>query len=232
MSIKPGIYTDLDMKEYHADPALSRSDIVRLNLSPLLYKEHIDQDKPEYRIGRALHALVLQNIPIVINENDGRSKAGRNFQIDNPDAVTPVMGEMINGMAKRCRPFFQEGQAEVSFFWETDGIICKCRPDWITPTIIYDFKTTRQSLEDFHWDIKKLCYDVQHAWYLRGVEQHIPIDTFRFVVVEKTVPHRVGIFELSNLERAEDLIERGLAIYQTCQVADTWDEPDMKVYRI
>lgn len=232
MSIKSGVYTDLDMKEYHADPALSRSDILRLNLSPLLFKEHVDQDKPEYRIGRALHGLVLQNIPLVINENDGRSKAGKLFQADYPDAITSVMAEMINGMAKQCRPFFKEGQAEVSFFWEQDGIMCKCRPDWLTPTVIYDFKSTRQSLEDFHWDVKKFHYDVQHAWYLHGVEQHIPISTFRFVVVEKAIPHRVGIFELSDLERAQALIESGLTIYRTCQETDIWDEPDMKVYMI
>jgi hypothetical protein len=230
--IEPGIYYDLDMKKYHADPALSRSDIVRLNLSPLLYKEHVDQDKPEYRIGRALHGLVLQNIPLIINENDGRTKLGKTFQAENPDAVTPVMGEMINGMAKQCRPFFEEGQAEVSFFWKQNGIMCKCRPDWLTPTIIYDFKSTRQSLEDFHWDVRKFCYDVQHAHYLNGVEQHIPISTFRFVVVEKTVPHRVGIFEINDLERARYMIEKGLEIYRECQAIGVWDKPDMEVYTI
>lgn len=232
MNIKPGIYKNLDMQEYHKDPALSRSDIIRLNLSPLLYREHIDRDKPEYRVGRALHALVLEGKPLTVNENDGRSKAGKLFQAEDPDAVTPVMAEMINGMAKQCRLFFQEGQAEVSFFWEVDGTMCKCRPDWLTPTIIYDFKTTRQSLEDFHWDVRRFSYDVQHAWYLQGVEQHIPISTFRFVVVEKTVPYRVGIFEIENLDRAWTMIEKGLAIYRQCQITDTWDMPDMEVYTI
>ena len=230
--MKPGIYPDLPMDAYHADPALSRSDIVRLNLSPLLYKEHVDQDKPHYRVGRALHGLVLQGIPLVINENDGRTKAGKLFQAENPDAITPVMAEMINGMARQCRSFFQEGQAEVSFFWEADGIMCKCRPDWISQSVIYDFKTTRQSLEDFHWDARKFCYDVQHVHYLTGVEQHIPISTFRFIVAEKTVPHRVGIFEINDLERARNMIERGLTIYRECQLTGVWDEPDMKVYML
>jgi hypothetical protein len=230
--IKPGVYYNLDMKEYHADPALSRSDILRLNLSPLLFKEHVDQDKPHYRVGRAIHGLVLQNIPLIVNENDGRSKAGKNFQADHPDAVTPVMADMINGMARQCRSFFQEGDSEVSFFWEVDGIMCKCRPDWLTPTVIYDFKTTRQSLEDFHWDVKKFHYDVQHVHYLSGVEQHIPIGTFRLVVAEKTVPHRVGIFEISNLERAKAMIERGLSIYRQCQLTGIWNEPDMEVHVI
>lgn len=229
MSIKPGIYTDLDMATYHADPALSRSDLVRLSLSPALYKNHVDQDKPEYRIGRALHGLVLQGIPLRINESDGRTKLGKAFQADYPDAVTPTMAEMINGMAKQCRPFFTEGQAEVSFFWEQNGIMCKCRPDWLAPSIIYDFKSTRQSLEDFHWDVRKYRYDVQHVHYLRGVEQHMPISTFKFVVVEKTVPHRVGIFEIADLSNAEVLIDKSLEIYRKCSLTDTWNTPDMEV---
>lgn len=230
--IDPGIYYDLDMKKYHADPALSRSDIVRLNLSPELFKEHVDQDKPHYRVGRALHSLVLQGVPLIVNEYDGRSKAGKTFQAENPDAVNVTMAEMIKKMAKKTEPFFQTGEAEVSFFWKHNGIMCKCRPDWISGGIIYDFKTTRQSLEDFHWDIRRFAYDVQHVWYLRGVEQHMPIDTFRFVVVEKTVPHRVGVFEIGDLERAKDMVEKGLEIYQQCTITNVWDEPDMKVYMI
>jgi hypothetical protein len=232
MAIKSGVYDSLPMDVYHADPALSRSDILRLNLSPLLYKEYVDQDKPEYRIGRALHGLVLQNIPIIINEKDGRTKAGKLFQADYPDAITPIMADMIKKMAVQCKPFFQEGEAEVSFFWEADGTMCKCRPDWISQGIIYDFKTTRQSLEDFHWDIRKFHYDVQHIHYLSGVEQHIPISTFRLVVVEKTIPHRVGIFEISDLERARAMIKKGLSIYRQCQLTGIWDEPDMEVHII
>lgn len=232
MSIEPGVYTNLNMQEYHADLALSRSDIVRLNLSPLLYKEHVDKDKPEYRVGRALHALVLEGTPLTVNESDGRTKAGRTFQAEYPDAVTPVIAEMINSMAKQCRPFFQEGQAEVSFFWENDGIMCKVRPDWISNGIVYDFKTTRQSLEDFHWDVKKFCYDVQHVHYLTGVEQYLPVSTFRFIVVEKTVPHRIGIFEIEDLERARAMIEKGLKVYRECQLTGIWNMPDMEVYTI
>jgi hypothetical protein len=232
MSIKPGVYTDLDMKEYHADPALSRSDLVRIDLSPALYKSHVDQDKPHYRIGRALHGLVLQSVPLIINESDGRNKAGKLFQADYPDAVTPAMAEMINGMAKKCRPFFLDGQAEVSFFWEQDGVMCKCRPDWLTTTTIYDFKSTRQKLEDFHWDVRKFRYDVQHAHYLRGVESHIPITTFKFVVVEKTIPYRVGIFKIADLEKANDMIDKSLATYRQCSLTGIWDEPDMEVYVI
>ncbi|MCK4424980.1 PD-(D/E)XK nuclease-like domain-containing protein, partial [Candidatus Bathyarchaeota archaeon] len=167
-----GVYTDLKMDDYHNTTALSRSDIVRLNLSPQLYIHHKNVDKPEYRVGRALHGLVLQNVSLVVNPDTLRTKAGKAFQAENPDAVTPDMAVMIEKLAKRCSPYFKNGQAEVSFFWEDNNIICKCRPDWISEGIIYDFKTTRRSLEEFYWDVKNYFYYVQHAWYLRGVEQY------------------------------------------------------------
>jgi hypothetical protein len=51
-------------------------------------------------------------------------------------------------------------------------------------------------------------------------------------VVEKVVPHRVGIFEIEDLERARAMIEKGLATYRQCQITDVWDMPDMEIYTI
>jgi hypothetical protein len=222
----------MDMTEYHKDPALSRSDIVRLNLSPLLFRTHVDEDKPHYRIGRALHSFVLEGVVPTINPDLLRTRKGKTFQKENPDAVSPETVVLLRAMAERARPFFTSGQAEVSFFWEQDGIMCKCRPDWLTSDTVYDFKTTRQSLEDFHWDVRKFCYDVQALWYFKGVEKHLPISNFRFVVIEKIPPHRVRIFELEDLSQAQDMIDRGFSIYSECMLTGEWDKPDMKVYKI
>jgi hypothetical protein len=52
------------------------------------------------------------------------------------------------------------------------------------------------------------------------------------VVVEKTIPYRVGIFEIENLEKANQMIDKSLATYRECSVTDTWNEPDMEVYVI
>ena len=237
MSIRPGIYEKLDMQKYHSDLALSRSDIVRLGLSPQYFKTHADKDKPHYRFGRALHNLVLEGVPIVVNLLGGRSKAGKEFQATYPDALSSKDADTIQLMAEHVKPFFGDGKAEVSFFWEetVEGlpVMCKCRPDWLQDNIIYDLKTTQRTLEDFHWEVVKYSYDIQNAWYLRGVEQHMPIITFRLIVVEKLPPYRARLFEIESLDRAEDMIASSLATYRQCIQSGIWTlSPDMKVYTI
>ena len=227
--IKPGIYKKLDMQEYHADPALSRSDIVRLSLSPVYYKNHVDEDKPHYRFGRAFHSLVLEGCPVIVNPYDGRSRAGKEFQFDYSEAVSQKDADTIQLMAEHAKPFFGDGQAEVSFFWEdTTGnipVMCKCRPDWLGGSIIYDLKTTQRTMEDFHWEIVKYSYDIQHLWYLTGVGQHMPIITFRLIVVEKLLPYRARLFEIEYLDRAEDMIASSLATYRQCIQSGIWTLP-------
>lgn len=230
--ILPGIYENLDMQEYHADEALSRSDIVRLNLSPALYKTHKDIKKPCYRIGRAFHSHVLEGIPLVVNPNDLRSKVGKAFQAKNPTAIPEKEAVTIKAMTKSVKPFFGKGQPEVSFFWKEGDIMCKCRPDWLEGGVVLDLKTTRQALEDWHWDVRKYFYDMQHAWYLMGIERWIPISTFRFVVVEKNAPYRSRLFELEDLSRAWDMVDQGLTTYRQCKEKNNWFEPDVEIYKI
>lgn len=227
--MKPGIYKNLDMDKYHADSALSRSDIVRLNQSPVLFKNHIDEDKPAYRLGRAFHSQVLQGIKPVVNPNDLRTNKGKEFQTEHPDALSEKDMELCQKMAKKVKPFFVEGEAEVSYFWNENGISRKCRPDWISQSVIWDLKTTARNLEDFHYDAYKFCYDLQHVWYVQGIEQYQPVSTFRFVVVQKQEPHRVGLFEFENLDRANEMIERGLSVYGKCMLTDVWEDPPVEI---
>ena len=223
--IKPGIYKDMDMKEYHGSTFLSRSDIVRLCQSPAWYRNYKDEDSPAYRFGRAFHGLVLENIPIVINSSDGRSKIGKEFQTVYPDALSSKDAATAQRMAEHAKPFFGDGQAEISFFWEEDGILCGCRPDWIQDGIIYDLKTTGRTLDDFHWDARKYFYDCQSVWYMRGVEQYMPVSTFRFIVVEKNPPFGVRTFEFEDLARGKEMVERGLNIYRQCTESGVWTLP-------
>ena len=227
--IEPGIYKNMDMNKYHADSALSRSDIVRLSLSPQYFKNHVDEDKPQYRFGRAFHGLVLEDVPVVVNSSDGRSKAGKEFQVTHPDALSSKDADTIQLMAEHVKPFFGDGQAEVSFFWEemVEGlpVMSKCRPDWLQDNIIYDLKTTQRTLEDFHWEIVKYSYDVQHVWYLRGVGHHRPIITFRLIVVEKLPPYRARLFEIEYLDRAYAMVADSLALYKQCTESGVWILP-------
>jgi hypothetical protein len=64
----PGVYFNLPMDEYHRDPSLGSTDLKALLVHPAAYwarshmnPDHIDDsDTPAKKIGRALHALVLE----------------------------------------------------------------------------------------------------------------------------------------------------------------------------
>ena len=63
MSIKLGIYDNLNIDDYHADPALSRSDLMQLKRNPMKYrvqKQLIKKDSDAFSIGKAGHAAILE----------------------------------------------------------------------------------------------------------------------------------------------------------------------------
>jgi hypothetical protein len=231
----PGKYLDMNMDDYQKIDAISRSDIVRLLRSPSHYKYQKtlgDVDKPCYRFGRVVHANQLEGIPPIVNVHDGRSKVGKDFQKENPDAVKPDESEMVIAIGKSLKDFDWGGDVEQSFFWNEDGLPCKCRPDAIIDGYVWDLKTSRRNADKFFWDIKDYRYDIQAAWYLKGVQQHIPVCGFRFLVVELEPPHNWMIYELDDTEQAEQDIDKALKLYRQCKEIDEWPGCDTRVRRI
>ncbi len=227
--IKVGVYKNLDMEAYHADPALSRSDIVRMLRSMRHFKFYNkpESSSPHFRVGTALHRLVLEGVPPVVNEFDGRTKQGKEFQEINPDAISAKEADLVCAMAEQVAPYFSgPGIAEVSYFWEDiaepDAVMCKCRPDWIEDGVIYDLKTTRRDARYFHYDIRDYSLDVQAFWYLKGVGQFEPVYAFRFVVVEKDPPHGVLVYEIEDLSITEQRVNEVLSKYRQCLKTGEW----------
>ena len=230
-AIKAGVYKNLDIETYHADPALSRSDIVRMLRSMRHFKFYSkpENSSPHFRVGTALHKLVLEGIPPVVNEFDGRTKQGKEFLETNPDAISAKEADLVCAMAEQVASHFSgPGTAEVSYFWEeisgpdTAAIMCKCRPDWINDGVIYDLKTTRRDARFFHYDIKDYSLDVQALWYLRGVGQFEPVYAFRFIVVEKDPPHGVMVYEIEDLSITEQKVNEVLSKYRQCLKTGEW----------
>lgn len=234
----PSRHDSLNIEDYHSKiEALSRSDIVRILRSPLHFKEYRKSttEAPFFRIGRALHGVVLEDVQPIVNLHDGRTKVGKEFQAVNPKAIPLGDAELVRDMAKRCRSFFQgvrKGRAEVSFFWKEGSICCKCRPDWVEDGIVYDLKTTRRDVRNFCWDIRDYSLDIQAAWYLRGVSQHEPVYAFRFVVIEKEPPHGVMVYKIKNLIKAREKIGKALGEYQHCVETEIWPGYDTEVQEV
>jgi exodeoxyribonuclease VIII len=215
------MYEEMLMDEYQAEDAITRSDLIRLLRSPSHYKYRKalgDIDKPCYRLGRAVHARQLEGIPPTVNIHDGRSKVGKEFQKKNPDAIKPEENDILVGIGKSLENFDWGSDVEQSFFWNEGELLCKCRPDAIIDGYVWDLKTTRR--------------DIQAVWYLRGVQQHIPVCGFRFLVVELEPPHDWMIYELDDTESAERDVDNALDLYRLCKETDTWPGYNVQVRRI
>lgn len=197
---QPGIYPDMPIDVYHADPvpggSLSSSGARKLldPSCPALFKWERDNPTPpkrEFDLGHAAHKLVLgEGEEIVVTEwDDWRTKAAR----EERDAIratgaVPLLaheGEQVQAMADAIRrhplagPLLAPGNgiAERSIYW-TDpatGVRCRVRPDWliIRPevTAIVDLKTTTDASPDaVSKAIETYSYHQQGALYIDGVQ--------------------------------------------------------------
>src|SRR5581483_12012006 len=199
----PGIYFDLPMAAYHADPSLGSTDLKALLVHPAAYwqRSHLNpersdnDDTPAKKIGRALHALVLE----------GEAGFARQFAEEPMPAAYPGclvtlddlkgkcrdLGEPVSGtkaeLAKRIRAkapdviVFDDILALFRAMVErdglevlrvdADGVPCKARYDYFKPRTIVNLKkfaNQRQRPVDLaiHLAISEYRYDLQAKHYL------------------------------------------------------------------
>ena len=122
---------------------------------------------------------------------------------------------------------------------EDHPVLCRCRPDLLIPPgsvgpikggIIVDLKTTRDaSFYKFRSSVRTFRYQVQAAWYLRGVNQGFAngedmFQTFVFIAVEKDPPHGVAVYQLDQSQIAEgyELFRANLSTYARCTQSGLW----------
>lgn len=188
-------------KEYRAHPAVSRSQLWRLNPKNggtpekfRYFEAHPQEPTLSLLFGQAAHKLLLQPESFaqefaVLPEIDRRTKEGRMTynaflaQSEGRELLTSDQCETAVAMAKKAMstpfvPKLLDGQREKPFFWTDDltGEPCKCRADCITKVggqyIVVDYKTTSDaSVDGFKKEAIKYGYDFQAAMYLEGVVQ-------------------------------------------------------------
>ena len=116
--IKPGLYDNLSMEDYHADPALSRSDLMQLKRNPMKFKvqKNLIKDKSDaFNIGTAGHAAILEpatywdNIAVaptsVLGKNGSRNtNKYRDWAADSArigkTIITQDQSAMVQGMVE------------------------------------------------------------------------------------------------------------------------------------
>ncbi len=219
--------------DYHADPAISASQLKTVMQSPYHYwSRYLDPDRvamvptSAMRFGSLAHCAVLE--PDELSKRyqlapDRRTKEGKAAvtemaaagieAVSEADMVLAVnMAVAVHGHTT-AGALLQSGMAEQSFWWDdiATGMRCKCRPDWFDGTTIVDLKTCQDaSPTGFAKAVANFGYQIQAAHYLAGTLA----TRFIFVAVEKQAPYAIGVYELNT----EALIHGSIARHNALQV--------------
>jgi exodeoxyribonuclease VIII len=251
-SIKPGIY-NLSAEDYHQGPGISRSGLMAFKRSPYHYwykylnPDYITEPSTSAQIlGSALHSYVLEpeffsERYFVLPKFNKRTKSGierwelMKHEIGSRDILSEDQWQILQTMAARIKvhplvsQLIEKAEIEQSLYW-TDpdtGILCKCRPDILRCNLVCDLKTAQDgSLRAFSRTIYDYGYHIQAAMIQEALMQlrQILIKDFLFLVIEKSAPYVISIYQLdqASLEQGRYEFKSLLTRYQQCLEANEW----------
>jgi len=256
----PGFYDNMPEPVYHADPcpepSLSSS-IAKLliNRTPLhawcahpqLNPDHEAEQKSEFDLGRAAHALLLGTPSdfVVIDADSYRSKAAQQQRDDAYAAgKTPLLADkherVMNMVAAAKQQLAHhddgrymldgDGASEVTAIWREGEAWCRARADRIAggDEIIFDYKTTGGSAHPDQWGAVtawQAGYDVQAAFYRRGWHALIGRKpAFVLVVQETEPPYALSVQQFSGdaLAVGEAKVEHAIQLWTLCMESNHW----------
>lgn len=195
-------------------------------------------------MGTAAHAAILEGADAfrVVLADDWRTKAAQEQRAAiRAEGKTPLLAAQaerllaMKSAAKRQleaheppRPF-SDGTAEETLIWQEHGIWCRARLDWLHADgrTVDDLKTVGGSANPDAWSrtLFNFGYDIQAAFYLRGVRAVLGTDaTFRFVLLETHPPYALSVVSLTPaaLEVADRKVRLALNLWADCLEQNRW----------
>lgn len=248
-----GIRRDMPAPEYHAIQALSASGLRLLRKSPAhYYGAVLDPARPQQEPTAAMRAGTLMHLCLFEPERvgalavrpdglDGRTKDGKAWTAEHAGREIVAAADLATAQAQaaavRAVPelgaLMAHGYGESSAFWQdpATGVLCKCRPDWVSPAgdgvILVDGKTCQDaSPEGFGRSVWTYAYHLQAAHYVAGFEAASGqrVHGFVFAAVESAYPHVAAAYMLFDdvLEAARREVRRLAHLYAECKRAGHW----------
>jgi len=225
--IEEGVYYDMTDEEYHKQYSreehyYSSSQLKDILESPEIFKDkyilgNIPEVKPAtqdaYDVGTVVHTAILEPDKLkgsyvkwtsgnrtgkpfedFKKKNKGKLILNKSMLKKANNAIKSVRGSDL------CMEYFEEGQAEVSFFVIFMGRRFKVRTDWLGSAYIDDLKTMSGNVKDkniVNAQIKRFKYDMSAAFYVDMVnycidyfELDMPyIKDFYWTFASKDVPN-------------------------------------------
>ncbi len=173
-----------------------------------------------------------------LGANGRRTKATEEFEKTlPPDAIVLKSDEIASYRAQfaqiEANPIFHELSAatthrEVSIRWrDVSGLPCKCRPDALTPTVIWDIKTTKEQkpLETFWKSVIDYGYGFGACLYLEGCRAAgFNVEDFVFLVTSTVPPYACHAVRLPQrlLAKSQKQLRKVIAEVQMRVELDHW----------
>jgi hypothetical protein len=216
---------------------------------PAKFKHWRDNPEPpklHFDIGTIAHTLLLGDGPqIHVADYDSWRSADSRIEkatAEEQGAIPILAGqfEEVQAMVKVAREhpiagaLFAPGSgvAEQSLYWRHrgTGVTLRCRPDWLRPDRIVDYKTCAAAdLDSIQRDIARYGYHVQDPWYRAGGTALGLFDgppKFTFVFQEKQAPYLITIVELDPpaLDIGKRLMEMAIYAFAECTASGVWPD--------
>lgn len=214
---------------------------------PKLNPDFVRTESETFDLGNAAHDLLLRGEARVevVYEKDWKKQLAQQARVDaRLQGKLPLLEsqwERTQAMVAACReqlavldadpPVFSDGDAEVTLTWEEDGgVLCRARLDWLRTDhkAIDDYKSTGKSANpyDFSRTLYNVGYDMQAAFYLRGLRKVTGVTDaqLRFVAQESTPPYLLSVSSLppDGMAIAERKVQWAIDTWRRCLETGQW----------
>lgn len=245
--MKPGIYNDLPIDQYHAAPGISKTGLWTIyKQSPAHYRFGERKENQAFDFGQACHFAILQpeefERQVFRGPEDRRGNKWKDAQewcaaegkllltAGDHDAAATIRDAVHSNSWINSVITGGVSEVETSGFWNDPrtGTLCRCRPDLYREDlgIILDLKTcTSAAKDDFMRSVINYGYHAQEAFYSEGWRRlDKNVDGFVFLAVEKTAPYAFALYELppSIVSEGYAIMRKALNTYAECEAAQKW----------
>lgn len=206
-----------------------------------------DDGAGKFDVGLVSHDLLLEGLDrcCIIDAEDWRTKVAKEareitrlegkipllkYQYEEALVMVKAAEEQIYACKElKVTNLKTDGDSELSYIWEEEGLWLKVRPDWISKdrTLIVDYKSTGASANpsDLARHIISMGYDIQNALYVRGVkaiEKTNP--AFIFIFQETDEPYLCSFVGLPPdfLAMANQKVDYGIFLWGNCLSKNEW----------
>jgi hypothetical protein len=232
------IHHSLSFDEYLDLPGEHFSSIKEVHRSPAHYRSHVrPSDNDALRIGRALHAAVLDPGAVQVVEYAGvrRGKDWEAFKAKHAGKLVlkPEQASEVEAMRSSVRAhkhasrILRNGSAEVTAQFDVDEVPFKARVDFVTSdSALVELKSTRDNHpRQFEREFARRLYHAQVALYRMALQANgLRCPAVYCIAICKTAPHEVVVYEISEdtIEAGERLVFGWIAKLKECEKARQW----------